>query len=103
MSKAPKRKRNVNSRSAVAMVLVTIGVIVLAIVVGLRVNSLQEKENQYLEKEAALLAQIAEQEERAEKLEEYRVYVQTKQYIEKEAKEKLGLVNPDEILLKPNK
>ena len=103
MSKAPKRKRNVNSRSAVAMVLVTIGVIVLAVVVGLRVNSLQEKENQYLEKEAALLAQIAEQEERAEKLEEYRVYVQTKQYIEKEAKEKLGLVNPDEILLKPNK
>ena len=34
-------------------------------------------------------------------LEEYRVYVQTKQYIEEIAKQKLGLVNPDEILLKP--
>ena len=33
-------------------------------------------------------------------LEEKRVYVQTKQYIEKVAKEKLGLVNPDEIILK---
>ena len=35
-------------------------------------------------------------------LEEYRVYVQTKQYIEKVAKEKLGLVNRNEILLKPS-
>ena len=39
---------------------------------------------------------------REEQLEEERVYVQTKQYIEKVAKEKLGLVNPDEILLKPS-
>ena len=36
-------------------------------------------------------------------LEEHRVYVQTKEYIEKVAKEKLGLVNKDEILLKPEK
>ena len=35
-------------------------------------------------------------------LREYRVYVQTKQYIEKVAKEKLGLVNRNEILLKPS-
>ena len=33
-------------------------------------------------------------------LEEYRVYVQTKQYVEKVAKEKLGLVKIDEILFK---
>ena len=31
---------------------------------------------------------------------EYRVYVQTKQYVEKVAKEKLGLVKKDEILFK---
>ncbi len=42
-----------------------------------------------------------EEKQRAARLEEQRVYVQTKQYIEKVAKEKLGLVNPDEILLKP--
>ena len=40
-----------------------------------------------------LEAQVAKEEERAKQLEEYRVYVQTKQYIEKVAKEKLGLVN----------
>lgn len=35
-------------------------------------------------------------------MEEYKVYVKTKQFAEEVAKEKLGLVNPDEILLKPN-
>ena len=44
---------------------------------------------------------MAEEEARAAQLEEYRIYVQTKQYVEKVAKEKLGLVNKDEILLKP--
>ena len=45
----------------------------------------------------------SEEEQRAQELEEYRIYVQTKEYIEKVAKEKLGLVNKDEILLKPEK
>lgn len=38
---------------------------------------------------------MEEEKKRAEDLEEKRVYVQTKQYIEKVAKEKLGLVNPE--------
>ena len=45
---------------------------------------------------------VREEEERTKKLEEYKVYVKTKQFAEEVAKEKLGLVNPDEILLKPN-
>lgn len=85
-----------------AILAVTVVVVSLAVVLGFRVNTLKAKEQQYLEKEQALIAQVAKEEERAQTLEEYRVYVQTKQYIEKVAKEKLGLVNPDEILLKPN-
>ena len=46
---------------------------------------------------------LRDEEERTKKLEEYKVYVKTKQFAEEVAKEKLGLVNPDEILLKPNK
>ena len=52
-------------------------------------------------KEETLQKRLEQEEQRAEQLEEQRIYVQTKQYIEKVAKEKLGLVNPDEILLKP--
>ena len=48
-----------------------------------------------------LTAQKEEEEQRALDLEEERKYVQTKEYIKEVAKEKLGLVDPDEILLKP--
>jgi cell division protein DivIC len=49
-----------------------------------------------------LQQQYDQEANRAEELKEYQVYVQTKQYIEEVAKQKLGLVKPDEILLKPN-
>lgn len=84
------------------LVVLTGVVVIVALVLGVRIRSLKAKEQQYIEKEQAILARVAEEEERAKTLEEYRVYVQTKQYVEKVAKEKLGLVDPDEILLKPN-
>lgn len=84
------------------MITVISVVLIFALVLGTRIVSLKAKERQYIEKEQAILARVAEEEERARTLEEYRVYVQTKQYVEQVAKDKLGLVNPDEILLKPN-
>ena len=44
---------------------------------------------------------MEEESQRKTELEEREIYVQTKQYIEEVAKEKLGLVSPGEILLKP--
>ncbi len=73
----------------------------MAMVVSLRGQGLKETDREYQIKEENLRRQLAEEEERAARLEEERIYVQTKQYIEQVAKEKLGLVNPDEILLKP--
>ena len=84
-----------------AMLGITAIVISLAVVVNLKGASLRDKDLDYQQKEENLLALKQKEEERAEDLEEYRVYVQTKQYIEKVAKEKLGLVKPDEILIKP--
>ena len=55
----------------------------------------------YQQKEEELTRKVQDEENRTKELEEYKVYVQTKQYAEEVAKEKLGLVNPDEILLKP--
>ena len=48
-----------------------------------------------------LQQQLEEEEKKTTELEEYKIYVQTKQFIESEARQKFGLVNPDEILLKP--
>ncbi len=43
---------------------------------------------------------LASEEERQNELEEEAAYRQTKSYIEKLAREKLGLVKPDEIILR---
>lgn len=87
------------------IVYIGIGIVVvsLAIVVGIKSRSLKEKDYNYLLKVQSLEKQIAEEKALAEDLEVKRIYVQTKQYIEEIAKEKLGLVNKDEILLKPSK
>lgn len=80
---------------------ITFVVISMAVVVNLRGASLKDKELEYQIKEENLQARLEQEERRAAQLEEERIFVQTKQYIEQVAKEKLGLVNPDEILLKP--
>lgn len=94
-----KKKENLNNR--MALIGITLVVLSLAVIVQTRGVDLKKKDLDYQIKEEQLYKQVQEEEARAEKLEEYRIYVQTKQYIEKIAKEKLGLVNKDEILLKP--
>ena len=90
-----KKKDNLNNR----MALVGVTMVVLSLAVAVHIK---ERDRSYSIREENLEAQVAKEEERAKQLEEYRVYVQTKQYIEKVAKEKLGLVNRNEILLKPS-
>ena len=81
---------------------VTMVVLCLAVAVNAKGSTLKKSDLDYQQKEKQLEEQVRE-EERTKKLEEYKVYVKTKQFAEEVAKEKLGLVNPDEILLKPNK
>lgn len=95
------RKRRERLGNRMALVGITFVVISLAVVVNFRGAELREKDLAYQIREENLNKQVEEEKERAKKLEEERIYVQTKEYIEKVAKEKLGLVNPDEILLKP--
>lgn len=96
-----RKKKKENLTNHMALIGVTLVVLSLAIAVHLKGIDLKQKDLNYQIKEENLEQQVAMEEKRAEELEEYRVYVQTKQYIEKVAKEKLGLVNKDEILLKP--
>ena len=75
-------------------------VLSLAVVVQIKGSSLKSIDREYEIRLENLTAQKEEEEQRALDLEE-RKYVQTKEYIKEVAKEKLGLVDPDEILLKP--
>ena len=102
MAKKNQRKKTEKRSSRLAIIGITVVVASMAVVLNLKVSDLKEKDSYYRQREEVLAEQIEDQEVRAETLEEYRIYVQTKEYIEKIAKEKLGLVNEDEILLKPN-
>lgn len=85
----------------IAMVGVTLVVLSLAVVVNLKGAALKAKDLEYQIREESLQKQMEEESQRKTELKEREIYVQTKQYIEEVAKEKLGLVSPDEILLKP--
>lgn len=96
---ARRRKDRLGNRLALTGIIFVVAS--LAVVVNFRGATLRQKDLEYQIKEENLIGQLEQEKKRAEELEEERVYVQTKQYIEKVAKEKLGLVKPDEILLKP--
>ena len=88
-------------QNRMGMFLVTIVVLMLLVVVSINSVGLRQKRESYREREQALQEQIDAEEERAEQIEEYRKYTQTKKYVEEVAKEKLGLVNEGEIIYKP--
>lgn len=97
-----RRRKKDKWSNRLAIVGITLVVISLGVVVNLKSTSMKKKDLEYQLREQTLKQQVEKEENRAKELEEYRIYVQTKQYIEEVAKQKLGLVKPDEILLKPS-
>lgn len=73
----------------------------LAAMLAVNSVSLYAKNEVYKQQEAELKAQIEEQKVRSDKVEEYKEYIKTDDYIKDVAEEKLGLVDPDEILFRP--
>ncbi|MDO4512493.1 MAG: septum formation initiator family protein [Lachnospiraceae bacterium] len=97
-SKVAYRRRKPQNR--MSMMLVSLVVLILAGVVAVKSAQLQQKKEIYEARQKELEAQIADEELRAEEIEEYRKYTQTKKYVEEVAKDKLGLVYEDEIVFK---
>ena len=77
---------------------ITAVIIVLAVTLSVASISLHKKNNEYKAQEAELEAQLEQEALRAEEIEELEEYVGTDECVEDVAKEKLGLVYPNEIL-----
>lgn len=95
--KAAYRKKVQNRFS---MFLVSLALLMILVVVYVSSINLQSKLDTLEAQSAELQAQIDAEKERAEEIETLRKRSQTKEYYEEIAKEKLGLVNPDEIVFK---
>jgi cell division protein DivIC len=94
MKRRKKFKKHMGSFAIVGVVVLML-VFVFVASISLRASNAdkQERINE-------LNAQIEAEKEKAEEIEEYSKYVQTKKYAEEVAKEKLGLVYEDEIIFK---
>ena len=78
--------------------------LVVAVVVtfaSFKAVSLHEKSAELAITERQLQAEITEAKELAADLQNREKYMQTKKYVEDEAKNKLGLVYPDEVIFQP--
>ncbi|MCH5343932.1 MAG: septum formation initiator family protein [Acetatifactor sp.] len=96
-SRVAYRKRHQNRFS---MFLVTLIVVMIMVIVMVKSIELRHKINNYTVREEILNSQIEAEKARAEAIEEYRKYTQTKGYVEDVAKDKLGLMYEGEILFK---
>ena len=89
------------SRHTFTKGVVVVAVVLLLIFLSMKTISLHETATAYRRHVAELEQDIADEEDRSEDLEEQSIYIQTLQYIEEIARERLGLVYPDEVVLVP--
>ena len=94
--KAQKRRRN---RTFAILIVI---VLFLVVGMGLAIRNLSDKAASYASREAELESLIAAEEGRAYEYQEESKLRQTLKYIEMLAREKLGLVYPNEIVVKPS-
>lgn len=92
-----KAKRGKNVINSIAVVLIMLGFVGIMMY---QIHNLRDENAELGAKEAAYQQTYDKELERTETLEEQKIYVQTKEYIEEAAK-KLGFVYPDEIIFKP--
>ena len=96
-----KRKKKNSISNFLGMAAIASVVVVLLVVLSSRTASLREKDAAYAAMEERLNHEYEQLQERAEELEEQRIYVQPRQFVEEMAKDRLGLVKPGEMILKP--
>lgn len=92
-----QRKRILHHKQSMLMISGVMLLLVVVLTVG--GMSLKAKNEAYQEQQDELQSQIDEAKERAEEIDDLEKYVGSDSYTEEMAREKLGLVYPDEIVL----
>lgn len=95
------RYRRQRRSSILGGVVIMALVVIIGIVLFVAKSSIDAKNREYQSQITELEQQLAEQEERNNELEEYKKYIQTKKFVEEVAKDKFGLLYPNEIMFKP--
>ena len=94
-------RRREKASNALITVIIAIIVVCLCVVIRVRSKDIKAKNEEDHKRIEELTAQLEAEKNRAEELEVYSKYVNTKQFVELMARDKLGLVYPNEIIFKP--
>ena len=89
-----------NLQNRFSMILVSLVVIVLLVVVGVRSYGLTLKREELQRQKDEVMALQEKEEQRAKEIEQYAKYVKTKEFIEYYARKNLNLVKEDEVIFK---
>ena len=98
-SKKRKKKRKVRYNS-LGMLAIALVVLVLLGGLMLKSNDLKERLTGYDAKAAILQQQIEDEQNRTEEIDKLKKYMETDEYTEEVAREKLGLVKDNETVFK---
>lgn len=94
------RSKRYKKRNRRGRILITIMGVLLVSVFAVQIVELGAKNSMYEKQIASLQEDLDEQNERKVKLQEKEKYMQTKKFVEEYAKEKLGLIYPNEVVFK---
>lgn len=89
-----------NEQNKLSMGLAAVVVGILIVVIMVACFGLHQRLVKNRERISELESEIVKEEQRAEDIEEYRKYTETREYIEEVAREKLGLVYEGEVIFK---
>lgn len=73
-------------------------VVVICIAISYKKLSLKKQQLSYERQLASIEKDLEQEQDRTNEIKEYKAYVQTKQFAEEVAREKLGLVYPGEVI-----
>lgn len=95
-----RRRKRLRNRGRIGVMMIGIVVVLFGVVFMIQISDSKSRLEELKQQEQELVAQRDEQLKLEETLQEKKIYVQTKRYVEEIAK-RIGLVYPDEIIFKP--
>ena len=93
-----KRKQKRNGRICISLI-----AIMFLVIMSVQIVKLYQKEQEYTAREKALTESLEDETERQNQLDNYEEYTKSQEYIEDQAKSKLGLTHENEIIFKEDK
>ncbi|MDD3402319.1 MAG: septum formation initiator family protein [Hespellia sp.] len=100
-SRAAIQKKTQLRRHKRSIFLVSAVVVLLTITIFSKSVSLQAQNREYEKQAAELQSQIDDEKQRSEEIGKLKEYITSDEYVKEIAEDRLGLVNPNEIIFRP--